>query len=68
MIIPDSLSMATLLPLAAIRPRRVAEPFSWVPIEENVSDCVCVCMFAMISVIVIVETGRGEKFRGSLRR
>lgn len=39
MRMPESLRMATLLPDAAMRPRRLAEPFSCVPIEENVSFC-----------------------------
>ena len=37
-IIPASLNMATLFPLAAIRPSLPAEPFRFVLIEENVSD------------------------------
>ena len=38
-IIPASLNMATLFPLAAMQPRRPAEPFKEVLIEEKVSDC-----------------------------
>jgi hypothetical protein len=38
MIIPDSFSIATLFPLAAILPNRLADPFKLVLIEENVSD------------------------------
>jgi hypothetical protein len=37
-IIPASLNMATLFPLAAIRPSLLAEPFKFVLIEENVPD------------------------------
>lgn len=37
-IIPDNLRIATLFPDAAIRPRREAEPFKEVDMEENVSD------------------------------
>jgi hypothetical protein len=37
-IIPASLNMATLFPLAAIRPSLPAEPFRLVLMEENVSD------------------------------
>lgn len=38
MRIPDSLSIATLLPEAAIRPSRLADPFICVVMDENVSD------------------------------
>lgn len=38
MMMPDSLRMATLLPEAAMRVRRPADPFIWVPMEEKVSD------------------------------
>lgn len=38
MIIPLSLNIATLFPLAAMRPRRLADPFRDVLIEENVSE------------------------------
>lgn len=38
-MIPDSLRMATLFPLAAMRVNRPAEPFICVPIVENVSLC-----------------------------
>lgn len=38
MIIPASLSMATLFPDAAILPSRPADPFNEVLMEENVSD------------------------------
>lgn len=34
----DSFRMATLLPAAAMRPRRPAEPVSWVRMVEKVSD------------------------------
>jgi hypothetical protein len=37
-IIPASLNMAILFPLAAIRPSLLAEPFKFVLIEENVPD------------------------------
>jgi hypothetical protein len=37
---PESLKMATLFPEAAIRVRRVAEPFRVVLKVEKVSDCV----------------------------
>lgn len=39
MIIPESLKIATLLPEAAMRPRRLAEPFRFVLMEEKVSFC-----------------------------
>lgn len=39
MIIPASLKMATLLPLCAILPRRPAEPFMLVVMDEKTSDC-----------------------------
>lgn len=39
MMMPDSLRMATLLPEAAMRVKRPAEPLSWVDMEEKVSDC-----------------------------
>jgi hypothetical protein len=35
----DSLKMATLFPAAAMRPRRPADPLSWVDMDENVSFC-----------------------------
>ena len=38
MSIPDSFSIATLFPEAAMRPSRPAEPFRDVDMEENVSD------------------------------
>lgn len=38
MIIAESFKMATLLPEAAIRVRRPAEPFICVVMEENVFD------------------------------
>lgn len=38
MTIPDSFRIATLLPDAAIRVNRPAEPFICVVMEENVSD------------------------------
>ena len=37
-IIPESFNIATLFPLAAILPNRLADPFKLVLIEENVSD------------------------------
>lgn len=37
-IIPASLNIAILFPLAAMRPSLPAEPFKLVLIEENVSD------------------------------
>ncbi len=39
MIIPESLNIATLFPLAAMRPNRPAEPFKDVDIVEKVFDC-----------------------------
>lgn len=39
MRMPDSFNMATLLPAAAMRPRRPAEPVREVRMEEKVSDC-----------------------------
>lgn len=38
MMMPESFIMATLLPDAAMRVRRVAEPLIWVVMEEKVSD------------------------------
>lgn len=38
-MIPDSLSIATLFPDAAMRPNRLAEPLSCADMEENVSVC-----------------------------
>ena len=38
MMTADSLKMAILLPEAAARPRRPAEPFSCVDMDEKVSD------------------------------
>jgi len=38
-MMPDNFSTATLLPDAAMRPSRLAEPLSCVPMEEKVSDC-----------------------------
>jgi len=40
MMMPASLKIATLFPLCAIRPRRVALPFRDPPKDENVSDCI----------------------------
>ncbi|CAG8972558.1 hypothetical protein HYALB_00011408 [Hymenoscyphus albidus] len=42
---PDSLNIATLFPLAAIRPSRPAEPFRLVLMEENVSDYQSTCQY-----------------------
>jgi hypothetical protein len=39
MIMPANLNIATLFPEAAIRPRRPADPFKDVLMEEKVSDC-----------------------------
>lgn len=39
MMMADSFITATLLPAAAMRPRRPAEPVREVRMEENVSDC-----------------------------
>ena len=38
-IIPESLRIATLLPLVAIRPNLPAEPLRLVLMEEKVFDC-----------------------------
>ena len=38
MMMPDSFRTATLFPDAAIRVKRLAEPFICVVMEENVSD------------------------------
>lgn len=38
MRMPESFNIATLLPDAAMRPNRPAEPFSCEDMEENVSD------------------------------
>lgn len=40
MMMPESLKMATLLPAAAMRPSRPAEPLSCVDMDEKVSDWV----------------------------
>jgi hypothetical protein len=42
-IMPESFSIATLFPLAAILPNRPADPFKLVLIEENVSDYFQLC-------------------------
>ena len=39
MMSPASFRIATLFPDAAMRPRRPADPLSWLPMEENVSVC-----------------------------
>lgn len=55
--------MATLLPAAAMRPRRPAEPVSWVRMVEKVSDWEGSCHVSK-SVHYGMETwGRGTKGR-----
>src|SRR4051812_30527196 len=67
MMMADNFNTATLLPDAAIRPSRLAEPLSCVPIEEKVSVCLVVkravswlCLFAFTQ-----SAGGGGKRRGA---
>ena len=64
MMMPDSLSTATLFPLAAIRVSRPAEPLIWVDMEEKVS----VCNTASVSTLFCYIATVGSSGSGTYRR
>jgi len=65
-IIPDSFRIATLFPLAAMRPSRPAEPFREVDMEENVSEVLSITSCALaLSYISTVTPLSAETFEES---